>query len=399
MTAPSPAIAPHDGVPAAERFSLVRDDLLFHLQRRLGLIPAHGLGIARRAIFYSMLCWLPLAIWAWITGRMLPGGPEEPLLGHYGVHVRCLVAIPLLVIGEGLAQKLVPLCFSQFVRTGIVDEALVPRFQQVIAGGLRLRDRTYPWVVISGLVILWTAAILVSPNPDELAWTGDRTTRTFGAWWLLLVVRPLFSVLLLAWIWRLLLAGVILARIARLPLRPVPTHPDRVCGLGFLARLPAVFAPFTLAVSSVVAASWAHLVAYHDTPVPSLYIQMAVLGIVLIVLVALPLLCFTPLLLRTKKVAMLDYGVLLAEHGRKVQQRWLAGAPGLDDDTMLNAPELGATADTQTLYESVTKIRPVILDRGMLLAIAVPAALPMLLLVAGQYPVKATLLKLLTVLL
>nr|WP_315597788.1 hypothetical protein [uncultured Cupriavidus sp.] len=398
MIRSSPGAA-QDGSADFQGFSLVRNDLLFRLQRRLGLIPAAGLGVVRRAVFYSMLCWLPLVIWAWWAGRMMPGGPAEPLLGHFGVHVRCLVAIPLMIIGEALAQRLVPICFAQFMRTGTVDEALIPRFREVIEAGTRLRDRVYPWVVIGGLVVAWTATVLVSPNPDEISWAGDATGRTFGTWWLLLVVRPLFSVLLLAWIWRLALAAVVLGRIARLPLRLVPTHPDRVGGLGFLARLPVVFAPFTLAVSSVVAASWAHQVAYHDTPVPSLYIQMAVLAVVLILLVAMPLLCFTPLLLRTKKLAMLDYGVLLSEHGRKVQRRWLAGEPGLDDDAMLNAPELGATADTQTLYESVTRIRPVIVNKGVLLAIAVPAALPMLLLVAAQYPVKATLLKLLTVLL
>ncbi|MWL86959.1 hypothetical protein [Cupriavidus sp. SW-Y-13] len=398
MTRPSPGIAP-DGIADAEGFSLVRNDLLFRLQRGLGLIPAAGLGIGRRALFYSMLCWLPLVIWAWSAGRMMPGSAGEPLLGHYGVHVRCLVAIPLMILGEALAQGLVPLCFRQFVRNGIVDEALLPRFHAVIRSATRLRDRAYPWVVIGALVVAWTASVMVAPNPDEIAWSGDATGRNFGAWWLLLVVRPLFTVLLLAWIWRLVLAAVVLWRVAKLPLHLVPTHPDHVGGLGFLSRLPVVFAPFTLAVSSVVAASWAHQVAYHGTSVPSLYIEMVVLAIVLIMLVALPLLCFTPLLLRTKKIAMLEYGALLSEHGRKVQRRWLAREPGLDDDAMLNAPELGATADTQTIYESVTKIRPIILNKGVLLAIAVPAALPMLLLVAGQYPLKATLLKLLTVLL
>ncbi|WP_066731358.1 hypothetical protein [Cupriavidus sp. D384] len=380
-------------------FSIVRNDLLFRFQRRIGLIPATGLGIGRRAVFYSMLCWLPLVIWAWSTGRMLPGGPDEPMLGHFGIHVRCLVAVPLMIAGEVLAQTLVPLCLTQFVRTGIVDPSLVPGFREVIQAGSRLRDRFYPWVVIGGLVIAWTAIVLASPNPDEIAWTGERSARTFGAWWLLLVVRPVFSVLLLAWVWRLCLAAVVLGRLARLPLQLVPTHPDRVGGLGFLARMPVAFAPFTLAVSAVVAASWAHLVAYHDTPVPSLYIQMGLLVVVLILLVAMPLLCFTPLLMHMKKQAMLDYGVLLAEHGRKVQGRWLEGKDGLDDDEMLNAPELGATADTQTIYESVTKIRVVIVNKYVLFAIALPAALPMLLLVAGQYPIKATLLKLLTVLL
>lgn len=44
--------------------SLVRGDLLFRLQRKIGLIPEQGLGIARRATFWSLLAWLPIAVWA-----------------------------------------------------------------------------------------------------------------------------------------------------------------------------------------------------------------------------------------------------------------------------------------------------------------------------------------------
>jgi hypothetical protein len=354
--------------------------------------------VLRRAVFFSMLAWLPLAVWALITGRMMDVSTGEPLLGHFGVHVRCLVAIPLMIAGEAIAQRLVPECFAQFVQRGLVDEGLLGRYRAVIAGGIRLRDRAIPWVAMGGLVVAWTAFVVVTPNPDEFAWTGDTAARGFGAWWLLLVARPLFIILLLAWLWRMVLAGVIFARLARLPLRLVPTHPDRVGGLGFLSRLPLVFAPFTLAVSAVVAASWGHQVAYHGLQVPSLYLEMGVLVVVLVVLAVLPLLPFTPSLIRAREQAVLDYGVLLAEHGRKVQQRWLKGAPGLDDDPMLNAPELGATADTQTIYQSVAGMRLVIFGRAGLLAIVLPAALPMLGLVAGQFPLKATMLKLVSIL-
>ncbi|MFP3756259.1 hypothetical protein SB751_20420 [Cupriavidus sp. SIMBA_020] len=66
MALTSQGAAPdRDGVAASEGFSLVRDDRLFRLQRQLGLIPPTGLAIARRVVFYSMLCWLPLMIWAW----------------------------------------------------------------------------------------------------------------------------------------------------------------------------------------------------------------------------------------------------------------------------------------------------------------------------------------------
>ena len=44
--------------------SLVRDDLLYRLQRRIGLIPTKGSGIARRAVFWSLFAWLPIAVWA-----------------------------------------------------------------------------------------------------------------------------------------------------------------------------------------------------------------------------------------------------------------------------------------------------------------------------------------------
>lgn len=91
------------------------------------------------------------------------------------------------------------------------------------------------------------------------------------------MTRPLFSVLRLAWVWRLVLAGIVLLRIARLPLKLVPSHPDRVGGLGFLGRLPMVFAPFIFAVLAVVAGTWAHNVFYHEVSVPSLCVQMATL--------------------------------------------------------------------------------------------------------------------------
>src|SRR4029077_14890740 len=81
--------------------SLVRDDLPFRLLRQVGLIPAKGLGIARRAAFFTLLAFLPLAAWALWAGRAVPGSPGaagEPLLEHFGVLVRCLIAIPVLVL-------------------------------------------------------------------------------------------------------------------------------------------------------------------------------------------------------------------------------------------------------------------------------------------------------------
>ena len=62
--------------------SLVRGDALFRLQRRIGLVPAEGLGVRRRAIFFALLTWAPIAVWAALSHRALPGTVAEPLLQH-----------------------------------------------------------------------------------------------------------------------------------------------------------------------------------------------------------------------------------------------------------------------------------------------------------------------------
>ena len=69
------------GAESTERdlaLSLVRDDVPLRLLRRVGLVPSSGLGVGRRAVFFALLAWLPIAIWAVAAGRALPGGTTEP---------------------------------------------------------------------------------------------------------------------------------------------------------------------------------------------------------------------------------------------------------------------------------------------------------------------------------
>jgi len=191
---------------------------------------------------------------------------------------------------------------------------------------------------------------------------------------------------------------MLLFRIGRLPLQLVVMHPDRVAGLGFLDRIPLIYSPFILSVSAVMAGSWAHSVFYHQVPLPSLYVQMVALLIVLVLIGLAPLLVFTPILLQVKKQALLDYGVLLAQHGRAVDERWIAKRH-VPDSPLLDAPELGPVADIRTLYQSVAEMRPALISKSILIKIVLPAALPLFLLVATQWPLKSTLQKLLFTLL
>ena len=377
--------------------ALVRGDLPFRLQRRLGLIPPDGLGLVRRAVFWSMLGWLPVVLWAWHVGRVLPGGAAEPLLAHFGIHARLLVAVPLLILAEGPANALTARLLPELVRSGIVPPSEVPAYRDVLAGVARLRDATLPWIVIVGIVLAFASASEVLHRAHEVEWaegTAPDGRPGFGGLWYLWVGRSIFLALLLSWLWRLVLLTVLCRRIARLDLAIVPTHPDRSGGLGFLDRLATPFAPVVLAAGTVLASRWAHDAVYHGLAMQSVRIEMAAFIVACVLLFTLPLLAFAGPLKKAKKQALLDYGALVGRHGRLVHERWIEGKP-LADDAVLEAPELGPVADTAALFGSVKAMRTVPIGKSTVLPLAAAAVLPLLAALAIQVPAKDLLLTLL----
>jgi hypothetical protein len=121
---------------------------------------------------------------------------------------------------------------------------------------------------------------------------------------------------------------------------------------------------------------------------------MIAFGVVALVLFLAPLVAWRGALVAAKKRAELEYGALVGEHGRLVRRRWILREP-LADDALLGAQEIGPVADTLPLYEAVRRMRTIPLGRRSLLAILVPAALPLLAVLAIEVPVKDLLLGLL----
>jgi hypothetical protein len=98
-----------------------------------------------------------------------------------------------------------------------------------------------------------------------------------------------------------------------------------------------------------------------------------------------------------KRQSLLAYGALIGRHGRLVEKRWLRGEP-VDDDGLLNAPELGPVADTLTLYRAVGTLRVAPIGKRAIVAVAGAAVLPILPVVAIEIPIKDQLLSLIKVL-
>ena len=371
------------------------DDVALRLQRQMRLVPAGGLGVVRRAVFFALLTWLPLVAWALYAGRIMPGGVDEPLLMHFGVHVRFLLAVPALILGEATAHRVSTTLIPYFLTSGVVPPAQRGAFVRILGGVARLRDRTLPWVLIAVLVVAWTIlqpAAVGTEAEHEAKWALEGGGLGFGGWWLLYVSRPIFGALLAAWVWRLALTFVLLKRVAGLDLSIVPTHPDGAGGLGFVKDLPKAFSLLAFATSAVVASRLAHDVMYHGVTVQSLKGVLGAFVVLLIVICVAPLLALAGPLAKAKRRALLEYGALVGKHGRLVRQRWILGEAQADD-ALLQAPEIGPVADTLALYDAVRRMRPLPFGKSTLLALAVPALVPILVLLSTQVPIKEVLKK------
>ena len=374
----------------AQTFSPVENEAPLRWWRRLHLARAGDLGVGRRAVLFALIAWLPIAVWALVTDRLF-GGIGEPLLVHYGIHVRCLIVIPLLIMAEEALHRSASSIARQFDTSGVVPPALRPDFDAVSRDIARLRDASLPWVFVVGVAIAWAIADPPSLHREELRWSVETDGALgFGGVWFGYVVRPLLTALLLGWLWRLFLVTWWMWRIARLPLALVPTHPDRAGGIGFIKRLPHGFTLVTLALSAMMASRWAHEVVFHGALLTSFQLPLIAYVVLWSLALMLPLFALTPALWSARKRALPVYSALVGEQGRLVHRRWIERKP-VDDPSLLEAEGIGVVADAATLYESVQNMQVVPIGRRTLTAILVPMVIPFLVLPLLRFPIDAIL--------
>src|SRR4029077_10755455 len=83
-----------------ENFSLVLGGPLFQLLRRSHL-SGDALELMRqRILIISLFAWLPLLVLSALEGQVLGGRAAVPFLLDVEVHVRFLIALPLLIVAE-----------------------------------------------------------------------------------------------------------------------------------------------------------------------------------------------------------------------------------------------------------------------------------------------------------
>ena len=121
-------------------FSLVLGGPLFQLLRRAHLSD-NALMLARqRVIVISLLAWLPLLVLSAMEGNALGGRVVIPCLLDVEVHVRFLVAMPLLIAAELVVHRHMRFLLKGFQERQLIPESAMARIDAAIASLLRLRN-------------------------------------------------------------------------------------------------------------------------------------------------------------------------------------------------------------------------------------------------------------------
>jgi hypothetical protein len=319
-----------DTAPEPDDFSLVLGGPLYQLFQRAHLTGGALELLRRRVVVISLFAWLPLLVLSALEGHAW-GGVTMPFLGDVDVHVRFLIALPLLVVAEIVIHLRMRPVIRQFVERNLVTPETRGQFEAARHSAHRLRNSVVAEVVMLALVygigvlVVWRAHTAVSVT----SWYGVAASGllqpSLAGWWFGCVSLPLFQFMLLRWYFRLFVWVRFLWHVSRIELKILPTHPDKCGGLGFLAEVCMAFAPLLLAQGALLAGTLANQIFFAGAKLPQF--KMEIIGMVAVALLAVmgPLLVFIPILYRVKRDGLREYGALAQRTSGEFDQEWLHG--------------------------------------------------------------------------
>jgi hypothetical protein len=343
-------------------FSLVLGGPLFQLLRRSHLSGDALELMRRRLIIIPLLAWLPLLVLSALEGHALGGNVAIPFLLDMEAHVRFLVALPLLIVAELVVHQRMRFVVKQFLERNLIPESALTRFEAAIAAALRLRNSVLAEVLLIafvygvGVLILWRQYMVL----DTATWYAAPTVAGLqlsltGVWYGYVSV-PFFQFLLIRWYFRLFIWARFLWQVSRLDLSLVPTHPDRVGGLGFLANTVYAFMPLAVAHGAMLAGPLANRIFYLGAALPEFKLEIAVVVVFLLIVVLGPLLVFAPQLAQAKRTGNREYGTLAERYVREFDAKWLrGGAPA--DEVLVGSGDIQSLADLGNSFEVVRTMR------------------------------------------
>jgi hypothetical protein len=400
----SPASMFQDNVfPERQDFSLVLGGPLFQLLRRSHLAGDALELLRQRILLITLIAWLPLLVLSLVEGEALGGRAAVPFLLDIEVHVRFLIALPLLIVAELVVHQRMRFVLRQFLERNLIPQNALPRFENAIASAFRLRNSVLAevllivFVYVVGILLIWRHYVALSTDTWYAVPTIEGLKLSVTGAWYGYVSLPIYQFLLMRWYYRMFIWSRFLWQVSRIELSIVPTHPDRVGGLGFLANTVYAFMPLAVAHGAMLAGPIANRIFYLGAALPEWKVEIGVLVVFLLCLVLGPLLVFAPQLAQAKRIGNREYGKLAERYVREFDAKWLrGGAPA--GEPLVGSADIQSLADLANSFEVVRTMHIAPITRDSLLRLVAATLAPIVPLVFTMMPFEELLRKLLGIL-
>ena len=390
----SPTLESSDGMlrePAD--FSLVLGGPLFQLFRRSHLSGDALELVRQRIIIISLLAWLPLLVLSALEGQALGGRAAVPFLLDLEVHIRFLVVVPLFIAAELVVHQRMRFVVRQFLDRNLIPESAMTRFDAAIASAFRLRNSVLAevlliaFVYIVGILIIWRQYTALATATWYATPSVEGSTLSLAGMWYGYVSIPIYQFLQMRWYFRMFIWMRFLWQVSRIDLSLVPTHPDRVGGLGFLANTVYAFTPLAVAHGAMLAGWIANRIFYLGAALPDFKIEIAVLVVFLLGMVLGPLLLFAPQLAEAKRAGNREYGTLAERYVREFDAKWLrGGAPA--DEPFVGSGDIQSLADLGNSFEVVRTMQIAPITRDAIVRLAAATLVPIVPLLLTMMPLE-----------
>ena len=373
-------------------FSLVLGGPLFQLLRRAHLSDDALHLVRQRVIFLALLAWLPLLILSALEGHLLGGGVAVPFFLDLEVHIRFLAVVPLLIIAERVVHERMRPIAQSFLQRHLIPEASLLRFVTALKSAFRLRNSVLAevlliiFVYVVGVIIIWRQYTALPAATWYATPSAGGPKLSLAGMWYGYVSLPVFQFLLLRWYFRIFIWARFLWQVSRIRLSLIPTHPDRLCGLGFLPNTVYAFVVLIVAHGAMVSAQLANRIFFLGAALPEFKFEIGALLLFLLCIVFGPLLVFSPQLAEAKRKGLREYGTLAQRYVREYDQKWLRGAP--PDEPCVGSADIQSLADLGNSFEVVREVRIIPVTRNALLQLTAAMLAPILPLALTMMPLE-----------
>ncbi len=203
-----------------------------------------------------------------------------------------------------------------FLERRLIPESAMTRFDAAIASAFRLRNSVLGRGAADRLrvcrrcLIVWRQYMAL----DAATWYATPSVSgsklSLAGRWYGYVSLPFFQFLLCRWYFRLFIWMRFLWQVSRIELNLIPTHPDRVGGLGFLCQHVYAFAPLAVAHGAILAGPLANRILYLGAALTEYKIEIAVVVVFCCAWYLARSWCLRLSLPHAKRTGLREYGTL-----------------------------------------------------------------------------------------